>query len=92
MRTRAAAAPRAVLVLLAVVTLMALGLGAIAVLDAEQNSPGANITTFGDALWWSATTVTPRGSWRKSRPTHARGSNPPRRVRDAADRRRSASA
>ena len=41
--------------------LMALGLGAIAVLDAEQDSPGANITTFGDALWWSATTVTTVG-------------------------------
>ena len=41
--------------------LMALGLGAIAVLDAEQDAPGANITTFGDALWWSATTVTTVG-------------------------------
>lgn len=41
--------------------LMALGLGAIAALDAEQDSPGANITTFGDALWWSATTVTTVG-------------------------------
>ncbi len=41
--------------------LMALGLGAIAVLDAEQDSTGANITTFGDALWWSATTVTTVG-------------------------------
>jgi len=40
---------------------MALGLGAIAVLDAEQDAPGANITTFGDALWWSATTVTTVG-------------------------------
>ena len=28
-----------------------------AVLGAEQDSPYANITTFGDALWWSATTV-----------------------------------
>lgn len=36
---------------------MALGLGALAVLDAEQDAPGANITTYGDALWWSATTV-----------------------------------
>jgi voltage-gated potassium channel len=40
---------------------MALGLGAVAVLDAEQDAPGANITTFGDALWWSATTVTTVG-------------------------------
>ena len=42
-------------------SLLALGLGAIAVLDAEQDSPAANITTFGDALWWSATTVTTVG-------------------------------
>ncbi|TGN63016.1 potassium channel protein [Nocardioides eburneiflavus] len=41
--------------------LMALGLGAIAVLDAEQDAPDANIATFGDALWWSATTVTTVG-------------------------------
>lgn len=41
--------------------LMALGLGAIAVLDAEQDAAGANITSFGDALWWSATTVTTVG-------------------------------
>jgi voltage-gated potassium channel len=31
------------------------------VLDAEQDASGANITTFGDALWWSATTVTTVG-------------------------------
>lgn len=43
------------------IALMALGLGAIAVLDAEQDSPGANITTVGDALWWSVTTVTTVG-------------------------------
>jgi voltage-gated potassium channel len=42
-------------------SLMALGLGAIAVLDAEQDAPTANITTFSDALWWSATTVTTVG-------------------------------
>lgn len=40
---------------------MALGLGALAVLDAEQDASNANITTFGDALWWSATTVTTVG-------------------------------
>ena len=40
---------------------MALGLGALAVLDAEQDASDANITTFGDALWWSATTVTTVG-------------------------------
>jgi voltage-gated potassium channel len=41
--------------------LMAVGLGAIAVLDAEQSAEGANITTIGDALWWAATTVTTVG-------------------------------
>ena len=39
------------------VAVVALALGAIAVLDAEQDAKDANITTFGDALWWSATTV-----------------------------------
>jgi voltage-gated potassium channel len=32
-------------------------LGAIAVLDAEQDAKGANITTVGDAVWWASTTV-----------------------------------
>ncbi|RKS08908.1 voltage-gated potassium channel [Nocardiopsis sp. Huas11] len=36
-------------------------LGAIAVLDVEQHAPGANITEFGDALWWSVVTVTTVG-------------------------------
>ncbi|MFD3688322.1 potassium channel family protein [Nocardiopsis sp. NPDC058631] len=36
-------------------------LGAITVLDAEQNAHGANITEFGDALWWSVVTVTTVG-------------------------------
>jgi voltage-gated potassium channel len=36
-------------------------LGAIAVLDAEQDAKGANITTFGDAIWWACTTVTTVG-------------------------------
>lgn len=41
--------------------LMAVGLGALAVLDVEQDTAGANITTLGDALWWAATTVTTVG-------------------------------
>jgi voltage-gated potassium channel len=41
--------------------IMAAGLGAIAVLDAEQDAPDANITSLGDALWWAATTVTTVG-------------------------------
>jgi voltage-gated potassium channel len=36
---------------------MAVGLGAIAALDAEQDAAGANITSIGDAFWWAATTV-----------------------------------
>jgi voltage-gated potassium channel len=40
---------------------MAVGLGAVAVLDAERGAARANIETFGDALWWSTTTVTTVG-------------------------------
>ncbi len=40
---------------------MAVLLGALAVLDAERKSPEANITDFGDALWWACTTVTTVG-------------------------------
>jgi voltage-gated potassium channel len=39
------------------VAVVAVGLGSVAILDAEQNAPGANITTFGDAMWWACTTV-----------------------------------
>jgi voltage-gated potassium channel len=41
--------------------IMSVGLGAVAVLDAERNAPNANITSFGDALWWASTTVTTVG-------------------------------
>jgi voltage-gated potassium channel len=41
--------------------LMSVGLGAVAVLDVERDAPGANITSFGDALWWASTTVTTVG-------------------------------
>jgi voltage-gated potassium channel len=34
---------------------------ALAMLDAERANPGANIDSFGDALWWAATTVTTVG-------------------------------
>jgi len=34
---------------------------ALAVLDAERADPRANLTTFGDAVWWSITTVTTVG-------------------------------
>ncbi|MET3922802.1 ion channel [Arthrobacter sp. UYEF20] len=35
--------------------------GALAVLDAEKNAPGSNLTTFGDAVWWAMTTITTVG-------------------------------
>lgn len=47
-----------VLIYVAGAASLAVGLGALAVLDAEQEAKGANITTFGDALWWASTTVT----------------------------------
>ncbi|MDO9457337.1 potassium channel family protein [Nocardioides sp.] len=37
------------------------GLGALAVLDAEQGRADATITSFGDALWWATCTVTTVG-------------------------------
>lgn len=43
------------------VAVMAVGLGALAVLDAERGAPDANITSAGDALWWACTTVTTVG-------------------------------
>ena len=36
-------------------------LGALAVLDAERNAVGANITSFADSLWWACATVTTVG-------------------------------
>ncbi|GAB3621600.1 potassium channel family protein [Glutamicibacter endophyticus] len=36
--------------------LTCIGLGALAVLDAEQGAPDANITTFSNALWWAVVT------------------------------------
>lgn len=35
--------------------------GALAVLDAEENAAGANITNFGDAIWWAMVTITTVG-------------------------------
>lgn len=42
-------------------SVMASVLGALAILDAEQDAEGANIQTNGDALWWAAATVTTVG-------------------------------
>lgn len=36
-------------------------LASVAVLDAERHARGANITTFGDAVWWACTTITTVG-------------------------------
>ena len=42
-------------------TVLVLVLGALAVLDVERGAPDSSITSFGDALWWSVTTVTSVG-------------------------------
>ncbi len=36
-------------------------IGALAVLDVEQNAPDAKIVNFGDAAWWAVTTITTVG-------------------------------
>jgi voltage-gated potassium channel len=33
----------------------------LAVLDAERDAPDASITTFGDAVWWTITTISTVG-------------------------------
>jgi len=40
---------------------MSVGLGALAILDAERSAQDANITNLGDAVWWATTTVTTVG-------------------------------
>jgi voltage-gated potassium channel len=42
-------------------TIVSVILGALAVLDAERGADDANITSFGDAVWWASTTVTTVG-------------------------------
>lgn len=42
-------------------TTLVLLMSSLAMLDAERNADGANITRYGDALWWAATTVTTVG-------------------------------
>ncbi|MGW4330480.1 potassium channel family protein [Nocardia sp. NPDC004573] len=42
-------------------TLLLIFVASLAMLDTERNAVGATITTFPDALWWSATTVTTVG-------------------------------
>jgi voltage-gated potassium channel len=45
----------------AVSVVIALGLAAVAMLDAERNAKDANIKSLPDALWWAVTTVTTVG-------------------------------
>jgi voltage-gated potassium channel len=42
-------------------TALLAGVAALAMLDAERAAPDANITGFGDALWWAVTTITTVG-------------------------------
>ncbi|WP_045549480.1 potassium channel family protein, partial [Nocardioides luteus] len=42
-------------------TIIAVFLGALAVLDAERAAADGNIKTLGDAVWWACTTVTTVG-------------------------------
>ncbi len=50
-----------VAVYVAASTALILFVAALAVLDAERGAAGANLTSFGDALWWALTTVTTVG-------------------------------
>lgn len=51
---------RATIYVIASATLLVLVAG-LAVLDAEQNAAGANITNIGDAFWWAFVTITTVG-------------------------------
>lgn len=42
-------------------TVLLVLVGALAGLDAERRSPEANVTTFGDAVWWAVATITTVG-------------------------------
>ena len=60
-RTAAGNVPGRVTVYVVGAALASVGLGALAVLDAERGAPDANIVSIGDALWWATTTVTTVG-------------------------------
>lgn len=60
-RTVGSALRGQVSVYVAGVAAMLLLVAALGVLDAEQNAPGANITGFGDALWWAFVTISSVG-------------------------------
>ncbi len=42
-------------------TSLLVGISALAMLDAERNAPESTITSYGDALWWAAATITTVG-------------------------------
>lgn len=44
-----------------VATVLVIFVASVAELQAERGAPGANIETFGDALWWAVSTVTTVG-------------------------------
>ena len=50
-----------VVIYVAGATVLVLFVAALAMLDAERGAEGASITTYADALWWAATTVTTVG-------------------------------
>ena len=59
-KSRSAFFSRAVAFAISVGLLVVLG-ASVLVLDLERSHPGANIRTFGDALWWAVTTATTVG-------------------------------
>ena len=52
---------RDTVVSIAVAMIAGAAVAALAMLDAERQNPGANIRTFGDALWWALTTMSTIG-------------------------------
>ena len=40
---------------------MLIWVASLAILDAERGKPGANIETFGEAVWWAFVTITTVG-------------------------------
>lgn len=60
-RTGARASAGRVGIYVGVSSTMLVFLAGLAVLDAESRSPDANITTYGDAVWWAVVTTTTVG-------------------------------
>lgn len=60
-RTAGTALRGKVILYVAFTSLLLVVMASLAMLDAEQNAAGANIVSFGDALWWSVVTITTVG-------------------------------